>query len=388
MTSTTLIQQGDATMTESSPENSLKSIYQGKNILITGSVGTVGSELLRQIVRYDPAEVRLLDNNESGLFMQEQSNGFNLPVIPILGDIRDPGKLQMSFECVDVVFHCAAYKHVTLCESNPFDSVRTNVIGTQNVLKAALANGVKRMIYTSSDKAVNPTNVMGTSKLLSERVVTAASSNFWNKHKDVIFSSTRFGNVLGSNGSVVPIFIEQIKQGGPVTVTNKEMTRFVMTIQEAAYLVIKSGSLSYGGEVMVTKMPVIRILDLAEVMTDLLAPVFGRSRNSIEIKFIGAKPGEKLYEELMTEEEAPRSYELPAMFSVLPSIRKNNEENQFNYPEIISKSVTQPYISNTETPMSKSKLQNYLLSNKVMGEELTEFCKDNLKSSQLRLAVA
>ena len=193
------------------PDKDLKPVYEGKTILITGSVGTVGSELLQQIAQYDPAEIRLFDNNESGLFMQNLSNGFNIPAIPILGDIRDQGKLQMAFEGVDIIFHCAAFKHVTLCESNPFDSVRTNVIGTQNVLRVALSCGVKRMIYTSSDKAVNPTNVMGTCKLLSERVVTAVSDTFWSKQKNVIFSSTRFGNVLGSSGSVIPIFIEQIK---------------------------------------------------------------------------------------------------------------------------------------------------------------------------------
>jgi len=368
------------------PDKDLKPVYEGKIILITGSVGTVGSELLQQIAQYDPAEIRLFDNNESGLFMQNLSINFNIPVIPILGDIRDQGKLQMAFEGVDVLFHCAAFKHVTLCESNPFDSVRTNVIGTQNVLKVALACGVKRMIYTSSDKAVNPTNVMGTCKLLSERVVTAACDTFWNKRKNIVFSSTRFGNVLGSSGSVIPIFIEQIKNGGPLTVTDKDMTRFVMTVQEAAHLVIKSGALSRGGEVMVTKMPVIRIVDLAEIMIDLLAPIFGHSRKSIKVDFIGAKPGEKLYEELMTEEEAPRSYELPDMFSVLPCIRKNTDEGQFSYPKVISKHVTQPYISNTEMPLSKNELQSYLLSNQILGKDLTESCKQHILSYQQQAA--
>jgi FlaA1/EpsC-like NDP-sugar epimerase len=255
------------------------------------------------------------------------------------------------------------------------------VIGTQNVLKAALATGVKSLIYTSSDKAVNPTNVMGTSKLLAERVVTAASSNYWDKNKELVFSSTRFGNVLGSNGSVVPIFIQQIKQGGPVTVTDPEMTRFVMTIKEAADLVLKSGVYSCGGEVMVTKMPVIRILDLAEVMIELLAPVFGRSKNNIKIEYIGAKPGEKLYEELMTEEEAPRSYELPEMFSILPTFRNENGSQSFEYPEILSKNVTKPYISNTEAPMNKEELRDYLLSYEILGEELTELCRDHLHLS-------
>ena len=356
------------------PDN-LQTTYQGKNILITGSVGTVGSEILKQIVQYDPAELRLLDNSESGLFMQIQTSSFNNRSIPVLGDIRDPGKLHISFDNVDIIFHCAAFKHVTLCESNPFDSVRTNVIGTQNVLKAAMANNVKRLIYTSSDKAVNPTNVMGTSKLLAERVLTAATMDFWNNKQESNFTSTRFGNVLGSNGSVVPIFIDQIKKGGPVTITDKNMTRFVMTVMEAADLVIKSGALSCGGEVMVTKMPVIRIMDLAEVMIDLLAPVFGYKSEDIELVFIGAKPGEKLYEELMTEEEAPRSYELPEMFSILPCLHSNDNKKHYQYPEIVSKKVTQPYISSTQPPMSQPELRNYLLANNIMGEELTKLCQ-------------
>lgn len=353
----------------------LQTTYKGKNILITGSVGTVGSEIIQQIVKYDPAELRLLDNNESGLFMQIQNSSFNNRSIPILGDIRDPGKLHISFEGIDIIFHCAAFKHVTLCESNPFDSVRTNVIGTQNVLKAAMSNNVKRLIYTSSDKAVNPTNVMGTSKLLAERVLTAATKDFWNKKQRTNFSSTRFGNVLGSNGSVVPIFIDQIKKGGPVTITDKDMTRFVMTVQEAASLVIKSGALACGGEVMVTKMPVIRIIDLAEVMIDLLAPVFGHKSEDIDIEFIGAKPGEKLYEELMTEEEAPRSYELPEMFSIRPCLLSNNDQTLYEYPEIISEAVTQPYVSSTQTPMPQPEMRDYLLSNTILGKDLTELCK-------------
>jgi len=359
--------------------NNQENIYYGKTILITGSVGTVGSEILKQIVRYDPAELRLFDNNESGLFMQKQTACYDCPIIPVLGDIRDQGKLNMAFEGVDIIFHCAAFKHVTLCESNPFDSVRTNVIGTQNVLKIALANNVQRLISTSSDKAVNPTNVMGTSKLLAERVVTAASTNLWNAKKKNIFSSTRFGNVLGSNGSVVPIFINQIKNGGPITITDKKMTRFVMTVQEAAALVIKSGALSCGGEVMVTKMPVIRIIDLAEVMIDLLSPVFGYSPDDIDITIIGAKPGEKLYEELMTDEEAPRSYELEEMFSVLPSICNGQKEEKFCYPNIVCKSVDKPYISNTQDPMTKEELRNYLLSNEILGEELTRKCENQLE---------
>lgn len=350
-----------------------ESFYRGKNILLTGSVGTVGSELLKQVINCRPAEVRLFDNNESGLFMQMQKHAANkVKLIPILGDIRDYGKLRAIIEGVDIVFHLAAFKHVTLCESNPFDSIRTNVVGTQNVLKAALAANVGRVIYTSSDKAVNPTNVMGTSKLLAERVVTASSISFWNGCKRRAFSSTRFGNVLGSNGSVIPIFREQIKQGGPLTLTHPEMTRFVMTVQEAARLVLRSGVIACGGEVMVTKMPTIRILDLAQALIELLAPRYGYRPEDIDIKHIGPKPGEKLFEELMTESEVVRAVELEDMFAVLPVFKEISPHLSWNYPNFVTDGVKKPYISKTEKLMTVKEIKNFLVDNDIVEKPRVE----------------
>ncbi|NOZ69375.1 MAG: polysaccharide biosynthesis protein [Deferribacteres bacterium] len=345
--------------------------YKGKTILITGSVGTVGSELLNQILLYKPKEIRLFDNYESGLFMQMQSCRNSVKVVPVLGDIRDGGKIHSVMEGVDVVFHLAAYKHVELCEHNPFDSVRTNVIGTQNVLKAAIANKVKRVLYTSSDKAVNPTNVMGTSKLLAERVVTASSIPCCNGGNGQIFSSTRFGNVLGSNGSVVPVFTEQIKRGGPVTITDGRMTRFVMTIQEAARLVIKGAALACGGEVFVTKMPVAQIVDLAKAMIELLAPLYGHKPEDISLEYSGSRPGEKLYEELMSEDETARAIELEDMFSVLPALIDEHTASRYIYPGIVSDKVDKAYISRDEKMMTREEIMDYLISNNVLGDELT-----------------
>ena len=189
---------------------------------------------------------------------------------------------------MDIVFHVAAFKHVYLCEYNPFDAVMTNVIGTQNVLKAATASGAERVLFTSSDKAVNPTNVMGSTKLLAERMVTAY--NVAPGRDKIVFASSRFGNVIGSRGSVVPVFYKQIKRGGPVTVTDPQMTRFIMTIPEAARLVMEACTLAKGGEVFISKMPVIRIVDLATVMIETLAPEFGHKPEDIEIEYIGARP--------------------------------------------------------------------------------------------------
>ncbi|UCF85498.1 MAG: polysaccharide biosynthesis protein [Desulfobacteraceae bacterium] len=346
-------------------------IYKEKTILITGSVGTVGSEVLKQILKYDPAEVRIFDNNETSLYLQMSAYGNDVNLVPILGDIRDHGKLQSVMEGVDVVFHIAAYKHVFLCECNPFDSVRTNVIGTQNVLSVALANRVPRVLYTSSDKAVNPTNVMGTSKLLSERVVTAASMQRCNGRKLHNFSSTRFGNVLGSNGSVVPVFVDQIKRGGPVTITNPRMTRFVMTVEEAARLVIKGAAIACGGEVFVTKMPVLRIIDLAQAMIEVLAPPYGYRPKDITFEYIGARPGEKLYEELMSEEEAPRSLELDDMFAILPALRNGHNMIPYDYHSLVSDKVDKPYISRDETMMTKDEIIEFLLVNNILGEDVS-----------------
>jgi len=354
-------------------DHSFIPIYEGKTILITGSVGTVGSELLKQIIEYHPKEIRLFDNNESGLHMQTCTYGNSVKIMPALGDIRDPGKLQSVMDGVDVVFHLAAYKHVFLCECNPFDSVRTNVIGTQNVLKAALAARVGRVLYTSSDKAVNPTNVMGTSKLLAERVVTAANMQCSNGHGRSILSSSRFGNVMGSSGSVVPVFMDQIKKGGPVTVTDIRMTRFIMTVQDAAKLVIKGAAIARGGEVFVTKMPVVRINDLAVVMIEILAPAYGYRPEDISIEYIGPRPGEKLYEELMSEEEIARALELEDMFSVLPALKNGYRGVEYNYSSMISEKVDRPYISRDEQVMTKQEVRDFLLSNEILGQEVISY---------------
>ena len=267
---------------------------------------------------------------------------------------------------IDVVFHAAAFKHVFLCERSPFEAVQTNIMGVNNLITAAAENKVERFIFTSSDKAVNPTNVMGTSKLMGERIVTAANSNY-GKAGD-IYASTRFGNVLGSRGSVVPVFREQIKRGGPVTLTDPEMTRFIMSIKQAVQLVIDSAGLARGGEVFITKMPVIRIKDLAEVMIEALAPFFGYKAGDIPIETIGTKPGEKMYEELMNIEETRRAVELKDYFAVIPAFRSIYRDIEYNYPDIVSQTVTNPYNSANEQPMTRDELKSFLVSNQLLAD--------------------
>ena len=251
----------------------MKKIFKNKKILVTGACGTVGRELIKQLLldkRYSPEEVIGIDNNENATFFLDQDY-LEFPKAKFfVADVRHLEELKRKFSGVNIVFHAAALKHVVLSERSPEQSVETNILGVQNVIAAANFNRVEKVIFTSSDKAVNPKNVMGTSKLMGERLMTAANSN--KRGKGPIFASTRFGNVLGSSGSVFSVFHNQITKGGPVTLTNKNMTRFVMSIKEAVRLVIDSVLKAQGGEVFITKMPIIRIEDLATAMIKILSP--------------------------------------------------------------------------------------------------------------------
>jgi FlaA1/EpsC-like NDP-sugar epimerase len=346
----------------------MESFFKDKRVLVTGACGTVGRELVRQLLeQLQVAELVGLDNNESELFFLEQRFQAHRHAHFTLGDIRDRDKLSRRLKHMDIVFHAAALKHVILCERSPFEAVQTNIQGIQNIISAACENNVARVVFTSSDKAVNPTNVMGTSKLMGERLMTAANSNL--RGEGPIFTSTRFGNVLGSRGSVIPIFREQIRRGGPITLTDPEMTRFIMSIRQAVQLVIDSAFQARGGEVLITKMPVIRIKDLAKVMIDKLAPHFGFQPKDIGIDIIGAKAGEKMYEELMSKEETRRAWELDRYFVVRPAFEGLYRQIEYDYPDIVSKTVDNPYHSGHETPMTCEELEHFLDENGLLENE-------------------
>ena len=348
------------------------SFFTNKTILVTGGCGTVGREIVRQLLEHAPKELRVIDSNESEIFFLEQEliqHARQTPLSRIashcqVGDIRDADKLMMMCEGVDVVLHTAALKHVILCERAPFDAVQTNIMGVRNVIQAALACNVERVIFTSSDKAVNPTNVMGTSKLMGERLITAANSLKMNRR--TIFSSTRFGNVLGSRGSVIPIFARQIENGGPVTLTDRRMTRFIMTLEDSCRLVLLAAEKAKGGEVFVTKMPVIQIADLAQVMVDELAEQYGFNPSAMPITEIGSKPGEKLYEELMSDEETRRTVELEEMFAVMPAFRSVYEDIAYDYDDLVNSDVTDPYVSSPDNSMSLEALRLYCLQHDLL----------------------
>lgn len=348
-----------------------QAFFSDKRVVVTGASGTVGKKLIQHLVQnYGVGSLIGLDNNESELFFCDQEYSDYPNVHFFLADMRDASKLRNKFAEADIVFHAAALKHVILCEHSPFDAVQTNILGIQNVIEAAKDCNVQTVIFTSSDKAVNPTNVMGSSKLMGERLITAANSTRRN-HKPV-FASTRFGNVLGSRGSVIPIFREQIRKGGPITLTDPDMTRFIMSIEEATRLVIDSAVLAQGGEVFVTKMPVIRIQDLAEVMIRELAPRYGHPPEAIKIQVIGAKSGEKLYEELMNSEEMRRTVELSDYFSVLPAFRSIYQDIAYDYPDVVSREIDNPYNSANEAPLDQEALRRFLIDNDLMFESESE----------------
>ena len=341
--------------------------FDGKSILITGACGTVGAELVKQLLAgnlYSPREIIALDNNESKLFFLDQEYLQDDRAHFFVADILDLDGLIDKMRGVDIVFHVAALKHVILSERSPEQVIKTNIHGVQNVITAANINDVETVIFTSSDKAVNPTNVMGTSKLMGERLMTAANNN--KRAGGPVFASTRFGNVLGSNGSVIPIFKDQISRGGPVTLTDRNMTRFVMSIKESVRLVLDSAELAKGGEVFVTKMPVVRIEDLAVAMIDELAVRYERDPSDIEIVEIGVKPGEKLYEELMNMEETRRTIELEKYFSVLPAFRGYRKDIDYSYSSAISEVVTRPYVSELETQLSVDEIKKFLVKAEIL----------------------
>jgi FlaA1/EpsC-like NDP-sugar epimerase len=294
----------------------MENFFEGKDILVTGGCGSIGSEIVKHLLKYNVSRIRIFDQNESGQFHILQNFSENKKLRSLLGDVRDKERIRRAMQGVDMVFHAAALKHVPMCEYNPYEAAATNVMGTKNIIDSAMEENVERMIAISTDKAVNPVNTMGATKLLSEKLVLNAPTGI----TKTLFSCVRFGNVLNSDGSVIPIFKQQIEKGGPVTVTSDSMIRFFMTIDEAVNMILKSAQIMEGREIFILKMNALRIIDLAEVMIEELAPKKGLDTNDIEIKIVGMRPGERLYEYLMTEEEAEKVEEKSGMFVIKPEL--------------------------------------------------------------------
>ncbi len=282
-------------------EGKIASEIQDKSILVTGGAGSIGSEIVRQLTRFKPKLIVILDQAESPLYdleleLREKLMFYNFEIV--IGDLTNVNRLAKVFQTYkpDVVYHAAAYKHVPMMENNPAEAIHNNIFGSKMVADFSVKYGAKKFVMISTDKAVNPTNIMGASKRIAEIYIQAI-----NRHSNTRFITTRFGNVLGSNGSVIPRFKAQIENGGPITVTHPDVTRYFMTIPEACSLVLEAGAFGNGGEIFIFDMgKSVKIVDLAKKMIKLYGLKLGRD---ITIKFTGLRPGEKLYEELLADKE-------------------------------------------------------------------------------------
>jgi FlaA1/EpsC-like NDP-sugar epimerase len=345
-------------------EQEIKKYLFNKTILITGAAGSIGSGLARQIVNYRPAKLILLDQAESPLYdleleFKEKHPQSNVEVV--IGDICNRDRMQHLFTALhpEVVFHAAAYKHVPMMENNPAEAVETNVFGTKNLAELASEFSVQKFVMVSTDKAVNPTNIMGASKRIAEIFVQSL-----NKEGHTRFVTTRFGNVLGSNGSVIPRFKKQIEEGGPITITDPEITRYFMTIPEACQLVLEAGAMGKGGEIYVFDMgKSVKIADLAKKMIKLSGLSIGKD---IQIVYTGLRPGEKLYEELL-----------------------NNAENTIptHHPQILIGKVRQYHLPEVKEKLEDLKSALALRDNfamvTVMKQMVPEFVSNNSVFEQL-----
>lgn len=292
-----------------------KKIFKGKRILVTGGTGSIGSEIVKQLLKYEPKQIRVYSRDDSKQFeLQQQldNEGDKNLLRFLIGDIRDKDRLNRAFNNIDIVFHAAALKHVSFCENNPFEAIKTNVTGTQNVLDLAIDNRVERVIAISSDKAVYPNTVLGISKLMMERLVIAASN--YSGYPEIKFSVVRFGNVINSRGSVIPLWINQIKQGKNITVTHEKMERYFMSTTDAVNLVFMAATIMLGNEIFVLKMPKFKIHDLA-------VEIIKRHSNGkkVDIEIIGIREKEKMDEKLFTDEEADLMIDVGIFNIIQPS---------------------------------------------------------------------
>ncbi|MDP4093180.1 MAG: polysaccharide biosynthesis protein [Bacillota bacterium] len=334
-------------------------MFKGKKILVIGGTGSIGSALVKDILTQKPETLRIFGRDEYKQSIMQQELSEHQNVRFLLGDIRDKERVDRAMNEIDIVFNLAALKHVPACEYDPFEAIKTNVMGTQNVIECAMAKNVQKVIYTSSDKAVSPTNTMGATKLLAERLMSSA--NYAKGKSKTVFASVRFGNVLGSRGSVIPLWQKQIRENRYVTITEPDMTRFMMNIQQAVSLVNKACCISTGGEVFVLKMPVIKLIDLAEVVIENECENLGISPKQVEIKKIGLRPGEKLFEELMTCQESFGAFENDDLFVIVP--HQNEDAAEYND---LKHAKLGEYSSKNESGIKKSEIWELLRQAQIL----------------------
>ena len=331
-------------------------------VLIIGGTGTIGNGMVKKLLDDGSVEtIRILSRDEYKQFEMERfiqhKNKGKLRFL--IGDVRDYDRVERAMKGIEKVFNLAAMKHVPSCEYNPDEAIKTNVQGMDNVIKAAIVNKVSSVVFTSSDKAINPTNAYGATKLLAEKLVQAA--NYSKGPIRTRFIAVRFGNVMGSRGSVIPLFKKQILEEGRVTVTDLKMNRFMMTLSEAVNLTLKASDVGVGGEVFVLKMPVIKLGDLTEVVIEETCRKYNIN-NNIKIENIGIRPGERLYEELMTGNESFNAYDLGDMYAVMPTTFTSNNSTYLKY----KKAKTGSYASFNEVPIDKDKVRDLILKENLI----------------------
>jgi len=305
----------------------MTSIITGKRILVTGGSGSIGSEIVRNLLSLQPKEIRVFNRSEAPQVELQKELQDNKNITYFIGDVRDEIRLSEVLEGIDIIFHTAALKHVDICEYNPYEALMTNTIGTKNVIKYALQKNIEKVILISTDKATNPTNTMGATKLLAERLITEADYNKGSRR--TIFCSVRFGNVLGSIGSIVPLFKKMIREQKQVTITDLNMTRFVMTIPEAAKLTIKAAEISRGGETFILKMASVKLCDLVDAILEITSKKYEINIQEINRKVMGLRPGEKIHEDLITETEWARTIETDEIYIILSPIDKTKTTEDY-----------------------------------------------------------
>jgi len=323
------------------------SILTQKSILITGGSGSIGEALTQRAI-FDKAKlIRVFSNDENGLYEMELKYGIHKNIEFVIGDVQNEKTVSEIVKGIDIVFHAAALKHVNRCELYPIESINVNITGTKNVVKASMNENVKRMILISTDKAVNPIGVMGATKLLAEKLISAEALHDKSK---TIFASVRFGNVFHTRGSILPRIEEQIKNGGPITLTDSRMMRYFMTKDDAVNLIISATKLAKGGETFVLKMPLLHLEDLFEAMKKILSSKYGFTALQIKTKIIGIRPGEKLIEFLLTKFEMENVFETDDFF-IIPSLNKPIKNAK--YPNAKRPKNPQSYFDNMKTLSQK-----------------------------------
>jgi len=309
-------------------EDDIKRQFRNKIILISGGTGSIGMGIVKQLIQYKPKMIKILTNDENSIFESRKILGDLSEIKYVVGDVRDNDRLRLSMRNVDIVFHAAAMKHIDICEENPFDAVKTNVVGTSNILEASIIEGVSKFVFISTDKATNPTTTLGASKLLAERLTQDANS--YVEGNNTVFSIVRFGNVIGSRGSVFQIFYNQLLNNLPITVTDSRMTRFIMSISDAASMILKISVIAKGGETFILKMPSVKIEELAKSMVKVFQKRT-KQKNIPKIKISKVREYERFYEILVTSDETPFCYDLGDMYKLSKKQSKIRlSDTQFN----------------------------------------------------------